>query len=569
LVWGLSGVAAALHNPAVDDKGHHEREKFFGAAKIVAALTLLSRVLAMVQNMGVTWLGANRTTDAFQIAFVIPNLFRRLFGEGALASAFVPVFTETAEHGGFDKARRLFANAFGILAVVLIGILVVLLLGLLAWRIFCPEFPGSTDRRLLIGLTTVMAPYMVFVCLLALGSAALNCRGHFWYPAFASVLLNLFMIVAVWVVAPLARTAVPGTLYIIAVSVIVAGIMQLGWALWLLRRIGFSIRPRLRPVEPGIGAMVKLLAPLLLGLGFLQLTSLFDYVVGLVLSATDTAPTIWLFGHEFARPLTGGVLVRLNAANRLYQFPMGVLAISLGTAVFPLLSRYAARGDLPNLRDSVNRAMRLSMMEGLATGVGMLLLAEPIIAMIYQHRAFRHADTAEAARMLQGYCLGMWAFCTYPVTMRAFYALKEPTKPLKVSCALGVFYMPMLLAMIWSPAISSAAFGIAAAVTFSLNVVIQSMMLRKRLGRLGGRKLAFSVARSLVACGVMAAVVVRLQSALGPAPSWLIVVTCVPTGAVVFLLVALLLRSPELRELWGRPGRAKQTSQPGYNGAEK
>ncbi|HAU37856.1 MAG TPA: hypothetical protein DCX07_09090, partial [Phycisphaerales bacterium] len=162
----------------------------------------------------------------------------------------------------------------------------------------------------------------------------------------------------------------------------------------------------------GVKSILKLMAPLLLGLGFLQLTSLFDYLAGWTLTATEHSPTFTLLGHVVERPLRSGVLVRLNAANTLYQFPMGVLALSLGVAVFPLLSRYAARGDWPNLRDALNRALRLSIMEGLATGVGLLTLGEPIIALIFQHGDFRAADTAATVHILRFYAMTLWAFCS-------------------------------------------------------------------------------------------------------------------------------------------------------------
>ncbi|HUS47635.1 MAG TPA: murein biosynthesis integral membrane protein MurJ [Phycisphaerae bacterium] len=546
------------------DIAHGERERFFRAAKLMAGLTVISRVLGMVRAMSIAWLGASRMTDAFQMAFAVPNLFRRLFGEGALSGAFVPVLTETAEKGGFDKARRLFANTLGILASFLTGLLAVILIGLFVWSRLKP---GQPDRQLLVTLVAIMLPYMVLVCLLALGSAALNCREHFAYPAFAPILLNVFMIAAVLCVAPLAKGNLPGQLMIIAVSVILAGIVQLAGVLWWARRSGFTARPTLRPVQPGVKTILRLMAPMLLGLGFLQLTGFFDYLVGWTFAATKDSKTIWVLGHELARPLDSGVLVRLNVANTLYQFPMGVLALSLGVAVFPLLSRYAARGDMPNLRDSLNRALRLAIMEGLATGVGLLVLAGPIITLIFEHGQFSRNDTREAGHILRFYAAGLWAFCSYPIFMRAFYSLKEPAKPLKVSCVLAVVYMAAVLGLIWVPWVSAAAFSLAAASTFSLNVIILSLLLRKRLGRLGGRKLAVSIMRSALAAAVMGASVLALRRQLGAAPNWLVVGTCVPAGGVVFVLVVWLLRGPELRELRGRPAeRAEQPGADNYNG---
>ena len=556
------------------DKAHHEREHFFAAAKVVSGLTVVSRVFGMVRDMAIASLGATRLTSAFVLAFRIPNLFRRLFGEGALSAAFVPVFTETTEKGGPERARRLFANSMGLLAMILLALMIVGGAALLVWGAL---FPGHWDRQLVLKLTGVMLPFMFTICLLALGSAVLQCRGHFAYPAFAPILLNIIIIIAAWGVAPLWRGQVTHQLFIIAGSVTVAGVVQLAAVLWLLRRRGFPIRPRVRPVEPGIAQMLKLMAPMVLGLGFLQIVEFASDIIAWILSATDYAPTIHIFGRELQRPLSEGVLMRVYTAQRLYQFPMGVLAISLAVAVFPLLSRYAARGDLPNLRDSLNRALRLAIMEGLAAGVGLFLLAEPITRLVFidlvrllgRSTRFTPEDADVSARVLRMYSLGMWAYCTHTIFLRAFYSLKDVLTPLKVSCALVVLGPLLVALLVWVPQLGPGAFGVAMTVTAAGNVLVFAVLLRRRLGRLGGRKLATSALRSAVAAGVMAAAVVGLQNALGPAPSWLIVVTCVPAGAAVFLLAVLAMRSPELRELWGRPSRAKQTSEAGYNGAEK
>ena len=245
-------------------EAHREREHFFSSAKVVAGITLVSRVFGLFRDMGVTSLGANRLTDAYGLAFQIPNLFRRLFGEGALSSAFVPVFTDTVEKDGFEKASKLLANAMALLAVFLLAVMLLVEIVFVVVALL----PGSADRQFLMMMATIMFPYMVTVCLLALGSAALNCRGHFAFPAAAPIIFNIVGIVAAWWIAPMLKGNLQGQLVIVAFSVIIAGLIQLIAILWLLRRSGFSIRVRLTPVEPGIVPIIKLLMPVLLGLGF-------------------------------------------------------------------------------------------------------------------------------------------------------------------------------------------------------------------------------------------------------------------------------------------------------------
>jgi putative peptidoglycan lipid II flippase len=544
---------------------HKEREHFFTQAKLVAVITLVSRLFGFVRDMGITSLGALGYNDSFGLAFKIPNLFRRLFGEGALASAFVPVFTDVYEKQGIEKARLLLANAFALLAVFLAFLLVV---GELAFFVYSllPVPTGHPylmllipkDHQVLMFFAMIMYPYMFTVCLLALCSAALNSRGHFAYPAAAPIIFNIFGIVAAWWVAPWLTQNLKDQLTVVALSVVIAGIVQLVAVLWLLKKSGLYQTPRLKPTEPGIPQILKLLTPMLIGLGFLQFSELFQDVIAYFLRASAEADSFTLLGHKILYPLTEGVLVRVGAARAFYQFPMGVLAISLGVAVFPLMTRYAARNDIVNLRDSINRALRLALMEGMATGVGLFVLAEPIM-MIYARRKFTVSDSMQAAFVLKMYVIGMWAYCTYQILARAFYAVKDTKTPLKISCILSVVNLILLLALVWIPGMGPGALGLSTTITFSINAAILIYLLRKRLGLLGGRKIAISLMRTLVACAVMAAVVYFLRWYMRDMNNWLLLGVCISVGAAVFIAVAWLLGASELTELRGSAKLAKET----------
>jgi putative peptidoglycan lipid II flippase len=401
-------------------------------------------------------------------------------------------------------------------------------------------------------LATIMFPYMVTVCMLALGSAALNCRGHFAFPAAAPIIFNIFGIIAAWWVTPLLNGNLQGQLVIVAISVIAAGVVQLIAVLWLLRRSGFSVRLHLGPLEPGIKPIIKMLVPILLGLGFLQFSEFLATLISWNLTATAEAPDINIFSWVLHKPLTPGVITRINAARALYQFPMGVLAISLGVAVFPLLTRYAARNDIVNLRDSINRALRLALMEGISTGVGLYILAEPIVKVIYARRNFSPADASYAAFILQMYVLGMWSYCSYQILARSFYSLKDTRTPLIVSCALAGVNLLMLVTMVWIPWLGAGAFGLSTTLTFAINAGVLAFLLRKRLGLFGGRKILISVVRSSIAAGAMAGVVYLMQWQMKDVRNWIIVATCVPAGALAFCAVAWLLGAPELAELRGK-----------------
>ncbi|MCE5277015.1 MAG: murein biosynthesis integral membrane protein MurJ [Planctomycetaceae bacterium] len=531
---------------------HREREHFFGAAKIVAALTSLSRVSGLFRDMAITALGATRAASAFRVAFMVPNLFRRLFGEGALSAAFVPVFSDVAEKGGLEKARLLLSNFIALAAVVLCGAAVVVSAGLLVWAWASPK----PDLQLLLTMTVIMLPFMVTVCLLAMGSAALNCRGHFVYPAVAPILLNLFQIAAA--VAGLKLIAsVPSSLLLVSASVPVAGLVQLIGVFWLLKRSNLAIVLRLRPIEPGIATVLRLMAPALIGLGFLQFCELLQMVIGWVMEAKSTSPYLEMFGWQILKkPLWEGDVVRIDTARRLYQLPMGVLAMSLATTIFPLLSRYALRNDLPALRESVNRAIRLSFLEGFAAGAGLFVLAEPIMVFLFQRGNFTHDDALRAAAILKWYSLGIWANCMYPILTRAFYALKDPRTPLRIAVVLTVFSVASLLAMlIWIPQLGPRSFGLSISLTTVLTTVLLAAALRRRIGSFGDRQMALSILKSVVATAAMVAAIYGLLWALaagGLYRPWLATIAGVTVGLGVLYLATKVLRMPELDEMLGR-----------------
>ncbi len=556
----------------MDRSGHHEREHFFGAAKMVAGITVLSRVLGLVRDVVIIGLGANRATDAFWMAFSVPNLFRRLFGEGALSAAFVPVFTEVAEAEGWDKARLVLANTVGLLAVVLAVLVVLLEVGLAACLVFAP---GRWDRTLLVQLLMVVMPFMFTICLLALGSAALNCKGHFAYPAFAPIILNIGLIAAAWLAHRLMPGEGFGGLFLLSGSVIVAGVVQLAGVIWLLRRGDLAAVPRLRPVLAPVRRMARLVLPMIIPLGVLQFSAFFDRLYAWIMTAMPEAPRLELLGLSIAKPLAPGVVTCLYAANRLYQFPLGILAISLATAVFPLLSRYASRGDIGGLREVTNRALRLSLFLGVPAGVGLIILARPIILLIYRHGRFSAEDAARAAFILQMYSVGMWAYFCNHILLRAFFSQKDTSTPLRVSCALVVANIILVVLLVFTP-LQAGAFGLATAATSSANAILLVLILRRRWGHIGAGRILRSIWRIAVAAGVMAGTLVLARGWLGAAGRWLsealgdrfgpwldspvtaravLVLGCLVVGGGVYLLVAMLLRCPELGELRG-PGRA-------------
>jgi putative peptidoglycan lipid II flippase len=250
-------------------------------------------------------------------------------------------------------------------------------------------------------------------------------------------------------------------------------------------------------------------------------------------------------------------------AERLYQFPLGVLVTALGTAVFPLFSRYAARGEHENLRNVVNRALRLALFEGLPSGVGLMILAEPLMVTLFSGDNYTRDNASEAAHVLRFYGAGVWAFCAQQILLRAFYAQKDTKTPLRVACALvGVNFL-LNISLLWIPAVRQGAFGLSTTITGSINVLILVVFLRRRMGRLGLRSLLASAGRTLLATGAMAAVVwavTGLMTRMGLGGSTLLLCAGIPAGVAAFFLACALLRAPEVRELLSRGPKSQVTN---------
>ncbi len=529
---------------------HKEREHFFGAAKLMALLTILSRVLGVVRDMVIVPIGGPVLGDRFFTAFQIPNLFRRLFGEGALSAAFVPVFSEVAEKDGWQRAKIVLANTTGLLALILSALIVLIELGLLAaWFIW----GGDWARMILFQFTAVMLPFMLPVCLLALGSGALNCKGHFAYPAFAPSLLNIGLILAAWLATTMTGDDTT-RFFIISIGLLVTGIIEVIGAIWLLARNGLIMMPNLRPILPEVRRIARLMAPMMIPLSILQFSSLSDQLIALIFSASDDYPFM---------PLQPGVSRCLYATSRLYSLPLGVLAISIATAVFPLFSRYATRKDIPGLRDTTNRSLRLCIFLGIPSGIVMMITARPLIELIYQRGGFTAYDTERATFMLQMYCIGMTAYFCNHILLRAFYSQQETFAPLVLACCMAGVNILLVIGGIFTP-LGSGAFGLATATTSTLNTIWLTYLLRKRLQRIGGRTLLAAFIRVSVATGVMAAAMIATMNYFQPVGEWMAkaigmrfvenlssLVAVVIAGMLAFLAAAAAVRCRELGEFWG------------------
>ena len=437
----------------------------FRAGGVVGLMTLLSRVLGFVrdQTLAVAF-GAGATMDVFLVAFKIPNFLRRLFGEGAFAQAFVPVFTEYKETRSRAALIDLAAHVSGTFVVVL---LVVSTLGValapFLVMLFAPGYvddPGRYD--LAVRMLRITFPYLFFVCLLAYAGAMLNTFGRFAVPSFTPVLLNVSLIGAAVLLAP--RMEVP--VVALAWGVLGAGVLQLALQLPFLARLGLLPRPRWGRAHEGVRRILKLMAPAVLGSSVAQINLLLDTVI--------------------ASFLVAGSLSWLYYGDRLMEFPLGLLGVTLGTIILPRLSRGRALDNDGDFRATMDWALRLVLVLGLPSAIGLALLAEPLVATLFGYGEFTPEDIRLTAYALIAYASGLPAFLAIKVLAPAFFARQDTKTPVRIGIVALVSNMGYNLLLV----VPMVQFGFAAphvglALATSLSAWQQAITLYRTLARRG------------------------------------------------------------------------------------
>jgi putative peptidoglycan lipid II flippase len=510
------------------------------SAGAMGIMTLLSRVLGYLRDLLLaSILGAAGSSDAFIIALRIPNMLRRLVGEGALTAAFVPVFSRRLKEGGRQAAGELLGRALGTLSFVLVLLATAgVLLSPLVVRMVAFGFSRTAEKwDLTVALNRLMFPYLVFIGLAALAMGALNSLRSFAVPAFTPVLLNLSIITAalVW-----GRT-MEQPAYAFAGGVLVGGFLQLAFQLPFLARRGMSLRPRLGFGDPHVRRIALLMVPGVFGVAVHQITVIVD--------------------AQFASFLVNGSVSWLYYADRVTELVLGVFAISVSTVVLPTLSRQVLDNDGERIRDTLSLALRLIAFITIPATIGLLLLRLPIITVLFQRGEFTSADAVSTSQALLGYCLGLLPFAAVKVLAPAFYAHQDTATPVKVAALSLLVHVGLCATLVGS----FQHFGIALATSLSsgLNTVLLMWLLRRRLGADIWRREIFTGAAQFLVCGaLMAGALWAFQRWLPfsdagtqlAAAGWL--AGAVTVGVVSYAAAHLILGGRELRELLALlPGR--------------
>ncbi|HVM96800.1 MAG TPA: murein biosynthesis integral membrane protein MurJ [Candidatus Acidoferrales bacterium] len=481
-----------------------ENRQIARAAGLVSFFTFISRIFGLVRDSVVGYyFGTGPAADAFFVAFRIPNLLRRFVAEGAMSTAFIPVFTDYWTNRSRQEALR---AASAIATVMAVGLATITLVGILLspWLtgVFAPGFLGEPGKyELTVELTRWTFPYIFLVSLVALCAGLLNSVRHFTAPAISPIVLNLTMIFAAAVVCPHLSVPVRGLAY----GVLGGGVLQLALQLPPMIRLGIRLRPLWQPSHEAVRRALRLIAPMAFGAAVYQVNILIDTVLASVLPS--------------------GSVSYLWYADRVFEFPIGIFAVALGTAAMPSFAAQAARGAVDEMRRSLLFAMRMTNFIVIPAAVGICLLSLPITTVLFERGAFGFDEAVRTANALSAFAIGLWSVSLVRLLVPAFYALEDTRTP--VVTAMGAFAANLVGSVTLMGAVaptgeSAVADGIAALTTHvavldlkhaglalstsiaaTVNMGLLLWLLHRRIGGLGLRQLIPSLVRNLAASAAM------------------------------------------------------------------
>lgn len=501
--------------------------RFLPSAWLIAALTLASRLLGLVrESLFSYYFSTSELLSAFRIAFQAPNLARRLFGEGALSSAMIPVLTESIQQRGEESSRRFVGTILTLLVWVLVLAVIGVEIVIAVWR--------AVQDDLALQLTALMMPYMVLICTAAVASGVLNVRQHFAVPAAAPTILNVVMIVALLGGALLGDLTQAALMYWVCGGVLLAGVLQVVVTGAALHRVSFFPTFGGTWRDPQVRRVFALMAPMALGLSAVQINTLMDSVIA------------YLFVFEDGERVGPAVL---GYAQFLYQLPLGVFGISLATAIFPLLSTKAAQGDRAGMGEVFERGIRMSQFIALPSSIGLMFVAHPLVATLYQRGAFDAGDTQRVAATLVYYSLGIAAYFAQHIVVRTYYALQDSRTPARIALYMVALNLVMNLSLVF--VMEERGLALSTSISATVQILWLLARLRRVLPEVGWAKLGLALSRTVLATAAMAVALWILTSSglsvdrlVGQSGIQLLILVVI--GVAVYLLAARVLRVEEL-----------------------
>jgi len=500
----------------------------------IGGYTLLSRVLGFVRDVTIaSGLGAGYLSDAFVVAFKLPNVLRRLFAEGAFNSAFVPLYAGMLAGDVRDEAHNFASESMSFLLVVLLAVTGLFIIAM-PWLMFAlaPGFEHNPAKyALTVTLTRITMPYIIFISLVSLLGGVLNSHHKFAAVAATPVIMNLCLIIIPFFIGPLT----PNGAYALAIAVMASGVAQYLWLVYICRRQGMLpklTRPRL---TPHVKKLLKLIAPVAIGAGVAQINIFIDLSIASYFNG----------GNSY-----------LYYADRINELPLAVIGIAVGTALLPMLSRQIREGREDDARRSHNHAIELALFLSLPAAVALIVMAEPIIATVFQRGAFGVLETVATYHALIAFAAGLPAFILIKIISPAFYARQDTKTPFKI--ALFCILVNLSFNLLLMGPLQHVGMALATSIAGWVNVIGMTMVLMKRGWLVVEPKLVMQIGKILLASTAMALVLHGLQPYAAPALEareigrFLALCALVAAGLGSYMICALMLNIMQLRSVVSR-----------------
>ncbi|MBI3306321.1 MAG: murein biosynthesis integral membrane protein MurJ [Candidatus Omnitrophica bacterium] len=500
------------------------------AAGLVGLMTLASRILGMIRdvvsakNFGTTW-----QWDAFLYAFMLPNFLRRIVAEGALASAFIPVYTEVLNKKGKEEA---FHYARLVESVLLTSLAVLILVIELALN-YAVHLPLSPRLVLIFDLSRYFFPYLWLISLFAMGMGVLNCHNHFFAPSLGPVILDIFWIAGVIWIIPHAGSIPESQLHWLTVVLLVSGLFQVGVQIRPLRALGFRWKLVFDFMDVNLRKTGRLFLPSLFGFAIVQINILMDSAMG-----------------YWAGP---GANSSLWYGNRIMQFPLGIFAIAMGTALLPTISHHVARKEIEETKKTMSFALRSIFFIILPSTVGLIVLREPIVAMLFQRGEFDALSTQRTAAVLMCYSFGLFAYSGQKIMTAGFYAMQDTKTPFWLGVSdllLNIVFNLILLQFL-----REAGLALGTSISGILEFLALMFFFNRKIAAFPFREVGNSFVRVLIASLVMGAVTYFCYQGLSSifvgdkiAPMLIKVFGSITAGTISYIIFCFVLRVHELQE---------------------
>ncbi|MEC5387291.1 murein biosynthesis integral membrane protein MurJ [Uliginosibacterium sp. H3] len=484
------------------------------ALATISSMTFLSRVLGLGREILIANVfGAGMMTDAFNVAFRLPNLLRRLFAEGAFSQAFVPILSEYKSKRSPDEAHTLVNRVATLLGVI---VMLVTVAGVIGTPLLIYATAGGFSAHpekfaLTVELTRITFPYIFFMAMVALASGVLNTWNHFSIPAFTPVLLNVSMIAA----ALLGRDYFATPVEALAWGTFIGGVLQLAIQIPAMARVGMLPRFDLHFRDPGVMRILKLMAPATIGVSVAQISLLIN--------------------TAFASWLPTGSISWLSYADRLMEFPSGMLGVALGTILLPSLSKLNSSGNKAEFSAMLDWGLRLALLLTLPAALGMCILAVPLTSTLFQHGAFAAPDVLQTSRALVAYSVGLAGIILVKILAPAFYSRQDIRTPLRFAIISLVATQAMNALFVWQLGLAHAGLALSIGLAATLNAGLLYYGLRRKdafTPRAGWPVFLGKLAIALCVMGLV------LWFAMGQATTWTQITTAKRVIWLAGLMVA-------------------------------